>query len=91
MKDFKDILLEHENIYIWDDGTIDLCFHDKDIPFIRHIKNTKCLRCDHDIILGNEHKIIQITEYVKGIKLICNKCNLNYFLHMFVSMKSTTQ
>ena len=88
MKTLEEILLENENIYQWDDGTVDLCFYDKETPFIRQINSTICLRCETPIAQDNEHKVQMITEYVKGIKLTCTQCGLPYFLHHHVRMDS---
>lgn len=88
MKTIDEIIDEHQDVYRWEDGTLDVCFFNKDIPFINQVNDANCLRCGTLLSIGNEIRISEIGEYIKGIQLECNECALHYFLHQQVTFNS---
>ena len=83
MKKIDEIISENkENIYLWDDKeTIDIVVNDENKTFIEELLEFKCLKCDEDIIKGNEELIQEFTENVNGIQIECNSCNQKLFIH----------
>lgn len=85
MLTIEDILDKYDNVYVWEDGkTIDVCYDNT--SFIEILKHSKCLACEASLLNGNESYIAQISDSVKGAKLICKSCKQKYFLHVLVSM-----
>jgi uncharacterized protein with PIN domain len=84
MKTIDEIIDEYPDVYRWENGTLDLCFFDKTTPFLYQVNASKCLRCDTPLSQGNEMRIAEITENIKGVQLECEQCGLHYFLHQQV-------
>ena len=83
MKETEQILEENgDKIYLWEDeSTLDLIVDDEEKKFIEEIVNFKCLKCETNIIIGNEEILKNITNDVNGIQITCKKCEQNWFIH----------
>ena len=88
MKTVDEIIDEHPDVYRWSDGTLDLCLYDKSIAFLTHVSTAKCLRCDTSLVIGNEMRIAEIGEDIKGVQLECSECALEYFIHQQVKFST---
>lgn len=88
MKTVDEIIDENPDVYRWEDGTLDVCFFDKTTSFLQQVELAKCLRCDTSLTIGNEMRIADIGEFVRGVQLECNECALHYFLHQQVTFNS---
>jgi hypothetical protein len=83
MKEIETILTENKDkVYLWGDKeTIDVVVDNENKSFIEELLNFKCLKCDANIVNGNEHLINNFTESVSGIKIKCANCQLKMFIH----------
>jgi hypothetical protein len=88
MKTIDDIIDEHPDVYRWSDGTLDLCLYDKSVAFINQVTTAKCLRCNNSLVTGNETRIAEIGEDIKGVQLECSECAVKYFLHQQVKFNT---
>ena len=79
-----DEILELSNTRLWDDDkTLDVCIK-SELPFIEIILSQKCLRCDDDIINGNEKMLKAFNQNINGMKIQCKSCEQSYFISKFI-------
>jgi RNase P subunit RPR2 len=88
MKTINEIIDEHPDVYRWKDETLDLCLYDKSISFISQINSSNCLRCGTSLVIGNEMRIAEISDNIRGVQLECNECATKYFLHQQVKFNT---
>ncbi len=68
------------NAYEWKNGTIDLTLPDKK-SFSEELKESKCVLCDTQLILGSESLLKNIRDDVEGMFVTCGHCKREYFVH----------
>lgn len=88
MKTIDEIIDENPDVYRWNDGTLDLCLYDTTTTFNSQIQTAKCLRCNNSLVTGNEIRVAEIGEDIKGIQLECSECAMKYFLHQQVKFNT---
>lgn len=82
MKNTETILDEVKDSFLWEDKkTIDVIISDESKTFIEMLADYKCLKCDNNIVMGNQHLCRGMDENVKGIEITCKSCDQKWFIH----------
>jgi len=83
IKTTEEILNEHKDVvFLWKDKeTLDVIIEDASKKFIESLINYKCLKCDNDVIAGNERLCTNFNDDVRGIEITCRTCNQKWFIH----------
>ena len=83
MKSIEDILSEiKEKAYLWEDNeTIDVEVTDEEKSFVKELIDFKCLKCETNVIVGNENVFDKFDDNVKGARIQCKTCEQKWFIH----------
>jgi hypothetical protein len=83
MKSIDVAIEEHENAYLWEDGTIDLTIEIEQ-SFEADLKECHCIVCESTVMTGNETLLAAIGDGTLGMDVNCGNCNAHYFIHGYV-------
>jgi len=82
MKTTENILEEYKDAFLWEDNeTIDITIKDDSKTFIENLIDYKCLKCETNVVIGNEKLCQGIDDNVRGIEITCKSCNQRWFIH----------
>ena len=83
IKTTENILQEFKDTaFLWKDKeTIDITIDVNPKKFIETLVSYKCLKCDGDIMAGNEKLCREVSDDVRGIEITCKSCTQKWFIH----------
>lgn len=91
MKDLRDILIDNDNVYKWDDSDVlDVTLSRTGKTLVRDLLREKCLVCDANIIDVDADIMVEINNTdMNGALIKCEECGQVFYLHYQANMNNT--